>query len=207
MKSHYVLILTFLFLSAGCQSSRMSAQRELNRQLQARAAGARKSLVHYQKGVRALESERLEEAHQYFKRAVQADYRNATAWVALGKTAFDSGDFAEAGEAFHQASKYAPSRSEPHYNLGVLFESIGRFSTAADAYETALALDSDNLHVMENLAKVYLRLKIKPSRTQQLLETASKMEDRPDWQAWMQRKLFQLRKSSEEDTVTQINIK
>ena len=48
--------------------------------------------------------------------------------MALGDVEFRRDRYYESAEAFHEAARLAPTRFEPHFNLGIVFETIGRYS-------------------------------------------------------------------------------
>ena len=81
-----------------------------------------------------------EAAADLFQRAVAADENNAAAWMALGGVELRLEGYFEAAEAFHHAARLAPTRYEPHFNLGTVLEAVGRYSDAIKAYEAAPSL-------------------------------------------------------------------
>ncbi|MFW6062037.1 MAG: tetratricopeptide repeat protein, partial [Planctomycetota bacterium] len=128
-----------------------------------------------------------DQAARRLQDAVSVDPRNARAWMLLGRVEFAREDLSAAAKAFDRASVLRPMRYEPHYNLGVVLERGGRFSRAAGCYEEALRQAPDQLEVMENLARCYVRSGRKPRRAHALIQRALAVEQRPEWRLWLTR--------------------
>jgi len=95
---------------------------------------------------------------------------------------YRSGDLAKADEA----SRLAPLRHEPLFNMGTVFESLGRYEQAVRSYEQALELNGGDLQTMENLARCYIRLNTRLEKASELLDRALAMETRPQWRMWLE---------------------
>jgi tetratricopeptide (TPR) repeat protein len=152
-----------------------------------RQVANRQSVEFYQQAMEAHEADRNDEALRLLHRSVRSEPANAYAWTALGVVSFEQNQVEESARAFRQAIKLAPRRPEPHYNLAVVLESVGRYTQAIEAYEAALQLQPDDLFTMENLARCYRRQGVKPEKVAELLDRALAVEDRPQWRAWLQR--------------------
>jgi len=188
MKSTHCLRLPFvvLFLVAcSCQRSQEQARHDLSRELAARQENQALSMQLYESGAAAHKAGRLADARQDFTAAVSADRQNVYAWMALGAVHFQLDNYYQAAAAFHEASRLAPTRYEPHYNLGAVYEAVGRFNDAIKAYETALGFEPDQLEVMENLARTYVRANHKSDQVRELVDRALLQEDRPQWRQWL----------------------
>ena len=178
-------LLSFL-LFCSCGSPQKDAQRKLARELELRRENEARSMRLYEQGIGAQKASGARDAKQYFSESLRFDGANVYAWMALGSCRFDEEDYYAAAEAFHQAAKLLPWRYEPHFNLGTVFESVGRFSDAIQAYETALRLQPDQLQTMENLARAYIRANQNPQRAKELVDRALFSEERPQWRRWLQ---------------------
>jgi len=115
------------------------------------------------------------------------DADNAQAWVALGIAENNREHLFEAAQAFDKASKLAPTRFEPYYNLGVVLETASQYPGAIKAYETALERAPNELQIKENLARCLVCAKTKLPRAKQLIDEALEHELRSDWRSWLLR--------------------
>ena len=172
----------------GCQAAASDrAQEALARQAEERRAAQERSEELTHRGQSAYDKAQHEEAKAKLTEAVATDPSNARAWMTLGLVEYAREDYYKSAEAFYQASRLTPLRYEPRFNLGSVLEAAGKHSKAIHEYEAALALAPDQLEVMENLIRCYIHVGEKPDLTRQLIQTAIKREDRPEWRAWLQK--------------------
>lgn len=151
-----------------------------------------RSMKLYSAGHRAYELANLKEARQLFAKAAKEDDRNAVAWIGLGVVDLEREDFYSAARAFDRASTLIPTRFEPHFNLGLVFEAVGQYEKAIGAYARAMELAPDRVEVMENLARLYIKTGQELRRTVELIERALALEQRPEWRDWLKRRLIEL---------------
>jgi Flp pilus assembly protein TadD len=187
-----LVVLMSLAALAGCQRPGVDRRQTLRAEFQARQEAWHRSVDLHRQGMAAYHRGDLQLAAERLEAAVHADSGNAAAWLAMGVAAFDQRRVFEAAQAFEQAAGLAPADFEPHYNLGLLFESLGYHDQAIDAYESALRLAPDHLHVMENLARVYIRAERNLERARLLVSRALEREFRPQWRQWLQLQAVQL---------------
>lgn len=183
--THIAIVLLMMGVLCSCQSSRKRAQESLASELSARQANRSRSMQLYQQGLQARTESHIAEARDRFSAAIQADGDNLYAWMALGAIVFDEADYYRAAEAFHMASKLAPTRYEPHLNAGTVYETVGRYDEAIKSYEAALRLAPDQLETIENLARTYVRAGRDPQRARELIDQALLRERRPEWRQWL----------------------
>lgn len=169
----------------GCRTG-LSPHDQLRTELELRKRRQEQSQELYELAKRAIARADSESARDYLSRAVKSDKRNAKAWMLLGKVEAEDARLYEAAKAFHSAGIAMPTRYEPHYNLGWVFEAAGQPSRAAAEYEKALELSPGQLEVMENLARCYIECGQEHERAARLIERSLKMELRPDWVRWLQ---------------------
>jgi cytochrome c-type biogenesis protein CcmH/NrfG len=181
-----LVMLTLPLCSCHHQQSNTEAQQALAEEVSARQQGREQSMRLYQEGVKAQKAGRQEQAHKCFAAAVNADNHNVYAWMALGSVNFELENYYGAAEAFYEASRLAPTRYEPHYNMGTVYEAVGRLNDAIKAYETALRLDGEEVAVMENLARACVRSNQNLGRARELIDRALLRENRPQWRQWLQ---------------------
>ena len=186
-----VLVATALLAAGGCRPAppRHEAWRA---ELARRQADAAKSVELCRQGMEAHERDDLDGARSLLSEAVEVDETNAHAWMALGVTEMDRDNLFEAAAAFDRAGRLEPSRYEPHYNIGLLYETAGRYGRAAEAYEIALQLAPDQNEVLGNLARCYIRSNTQLHRAKELIDRALTTERRPEWLEWLQRQSMRL---------------
>lgn len=181
-----------LCAAAGCHNGRTEARKAMQDELATRQAQAKESLRLAKKGQDAVEDRDYAKARQLLTQAVQADDRNVVAWMLLGKAEFEDHRLYYAAEAFHRARRLAPTRYEPVYNLGLVYERAGRYGDAIADYESALRLQPEQTEVMENLARTYVLSGQRPDRARELMKEALLRENRPEWRHWLQMQLVKL---------------
>lgn len=179
-----VFLIMAAFLSA-CQDSRMEARRVLEAQLAKRNRAQTESLAHYREAVKAYEKEDVTKAREYLNKAIAAYDRNAQAWMLLGLIKNEEGKAFEAASHFHRVSLLTPDRYEPIYNIGIILESFGCYDQAIDAYQGALKLSPNQLEVMENLARCYVRTNRNLEEAKSLIDRSLQYETRPQWRQWL----------------------
>ncbi len=63
---------------------------------------------------------------------------------------------------YQEIIKYSPDSFQAHNNLGLQYESLGRFEEAQGEYKRALAIKPDLIEARANLANLYFKLKLYP---------------------------------------------
>jgi tetratricopeptide (TPR) repeat protein len=173
-----------------CSCRHDAPNRQLSRELAARQVKHEKSMKLYQQGIVLMDSGKSSDAAEKFKAATVADDSNGEGWMALGVVQCDLEDFYESAASFDRASRLLPGRYEPFFNIGTVFEAVGKWPQAIDAYEAALKLSSEQVEVMENLARVLIKTGRNPERARSLIQRARVMEQRPEWQLWIDRQVL-----------------
>ncbi|MAX25093.1 MAG: hypothetical protein CMJ19_11380 [Phycisphaeraceae bacterium] len=179
------VLLGVLMTLCGCQSTQTQAQQALTRQLQARQKAQRQADALYGQAIKKHEESKFEEALDLLQKAVQTDTKHLKSWLALGAFEMEQKDYAEAEKAFREAYEVAPNRHEAQYNLGVLYETVLHYDQAVKAYETALNVAPNDLHIIENLARTYIKADHDLPKAYELLQKAKPREFREDWRKWL----------------------
>jgi tetratricopeptide (TPR) repeat protein len=169
-----------------------SPHRALSKEVAARQVKHEKSMKFYQQGIALMDAAKPSEALVTFKAATVADDSNGDAWMALGVVQCELEIYYEAAVSFDRASRLLPDRYEPFFNSGSVFEAVGKLPQAIDAYEAALKLSPEATEVMENLARVLIKSARNPERARTLIQRARAMEQRPEWQIWLDRQIVPL---------------
>jgi len=174
-----------LFPACGPADSRIEAKRELEAELADRQQRQAKSFAEYRLAAKAHKKDDLKSARKHATAALDASDRNAEAWMLLGLIEYQEDRIFEAASCFHRAGLLAPDRYEPPYNIGILLESAGRYKQAIESYQTALKLNPNQLEVMENLARCYIRSNTDLDHAKELIDRALLTEQRPQWREWL----------------------
>lgn len=184
-----VLMAGLMLAVSGCATdrSRHRAQRKLEQSIADREEARAHSLKAYEDAMELVAEGRLADAVTLLVESVSLNERNIYAWTALGQVRFELGDIQGALIALHKAVEVAPTHAGAHYNEGVVLQAAGRYHQAVESYEAALSLNPDLLEAVENLARCYTLLQIKPDRVRELVDQALLVEVRPDWRIWLQR--------------------
>jgi tetratricopeptide (TPR) repeat protein len=103
----------------------------------------------------ALESTDPDGALSAYRRAVDADPRNAAAWTNWGRLLHALGRTQQAADVYRRALAQAGADALLLFNQGVLLEDLGNPTAALEAYQTALAEDPDLADCHYNLARLY----------------------------------------------------
>lgn len=185
---HTIKVVAAMLMSmalCSCHDGRSRAVQTVERQISTRQADMARAMQLYRKGLEAHEASHLDKAHKLLSGAVAADKRNASAWMALGAIEFERDSLFKAAEAFHRACRLEPRRYEPHFNVGTILESAGRYQQAVREYEIALELAPDQIEVMENLARCYIKLDTNLDKAKKLVDRALTFEARSEWRLWL----------------------
>jgi len=180
--------LCFCLAICSCQHNNnlSSATKIYEAELSERKKAEAESNRLYEKTMTAYSESRSEDAVTHLTEAVNIDSQNSKAWMALGVLKYERGRIFEAARAFHRASRLEPTRYEPHFNLGSIFESVGYHEQAIEEYKIALKLAPSKIEVMENLARCYFRSGKNTPNVQNLVRQALQKELRPEWRRWLE---------------------
>jgi tetratricopeptide (TPR) repeat protein/SAM-dependent methyltransferase len=108
--------------------------------------------LHHHKGGHLVEAERL------YRQVLALEPRHALALHFLGVLRHQAGDSGAAVDLIGQAIAVNGAIPDFHYNLGVIFEALGRRDEAAARYRAATALRPDHFGASLNLGNVLLEL-------------------------------------------------
>jgi tetratricopeptide (TPR) repeat protein len=138
-----------------------------------------------------LEADKPAPAEKKLKEALLADDFCGPAHNNLGTAYFMQKKYYLAAWEYQCAAKLMPTRAEPHNNLGLVYEAACKLDDAAKAYEEAYKLEADNVDVICNLARLYVRLNHHENdeKLHHLLTEIVMRDSRSDWLAWAKEKL------------------
>jgi tetratricopeptide (TPR) repeat protein len=185
----------FLFtcvLAVGCSNDRHQAKQGLIEEMAQQQAARRKSMELYLQAMSEYDVKNFQKAHNLLRQSVDVNSRNASAWVALGILEYEKDNLFEAAHAVSQALRLEPGRFEAHYNMGLIYETAGKYSQAITSYEKALQIAPDEPAVMENLIRCYMKTAQRREETLRLIDRALLLEPRPQWREWLEIQKFRL---------------
>jgi tetratricopeptide (TPR) repeat protein len=100
----------------------------------------------------------LEEEFDKYKRKVQSDTQEPTAFFRLGRLYHHKGEIHLAIENYQRALEIEPSDAYTHYNLGNAYFKDGRFDDALVEFSKSVELDAQDVYSYNALANTYLKL-------------------------------------------------
>ncbi|MBV8783633.1 MAG: tetratricopeptide repeat protein [Gammaproteobacteria bacterium] len=94
-------------------------------------------------------------ALEAYRKAVQADTRQAAAWTNWGRLLHSQGRMREAAEVYRRGLDHAGADALLLFNHAVLLEDLGDTGAAVTTYQSALEEDPDLADCHYNLARLY----------------------------------------------------
>jgi tetratricopeptide (TPR) repeat protein len=144
------------------------------------------ALAAFQRGEKALEAGRLDEAAVAYREALKATPDFAEALNGLGSVLFRQGKPAEAMTKFQSAIAADPGLKLAYFNLGYAARKNGDFLVAAQAYETYVKLDPTDADGYFGLGESY-RGQGKVDQAVRAYQTYVSLETRPSEQHWVEK--------------------
>jgi tetratricopeptide (TPR) repeat protein len=123
---------------------------------QATAIDTNNAELHYLKGKRLLDDQRLAEALNEFRKAVELDPDDAEARMELGLRLLGGANYPEALQQFQAVERLAPKLVEVQLALGDAYRSTRQWANAKTAFDKALRAKSDLPQAHFNLALLYM---------------------------------------------------
>lgn len=143
----------------------------------------------YERAMEAYEKGHLDRAERLLQEALADDVTYGPAHNALGKLYFDQQKYYLAAWEFQYVINLMPERPEPHNNLGLVMEAVGKLDEAILSYSTALDLEPDNPVYVGNCVRAYHRNGNRDQYVRLLLEQLIFLDTRPDWVEWAHERL------------------
>ncbi|HID72247.1 MAG TPA: tetratricopeptide repeat protein, partial [Thermoplasmata archaeon] len=106
-----------------------------------------------EKGVALSNLELYDEAIKSFKKAFEIK-KDSEAWLELGRTYFNIGDYEKALKAYENGTKYFPSEPSGFVGKALSLIELSRFREAEEALLKALELDENNSRTWNHLGNV-----------------------------------------------------
>jgi cytochrome c-type biogenesis protein CcmH/NrfG len=182
-------------MSLGCShqdTKKATTQPAYLDELAARDAARVESVAITNSAMEEYKKKHVDKARELLLQAVQKDDRNAEAWMQLGAIEYEKNNYYESARAFHRASRLMPTRYEPHFNLGTVYETTAQFTEAIESYKKSLEMAPDQIEVMENLARCYIRSNQNLEEAKRLINRVLISEHRPEWRRWLEKEALRL---------------
>jgi len=106
-------------------------------------------------GIARSKENNLEEAIEFYKKAVEYNPSYAPVYSNLGKDYYASGQNSEAAEAYKMAVKLEPNLPEAWHGLGTVYFAIGWLDDAITAWRRAIEVKPDFSEAYNNLGVAY----------------------------------------------------
>jgi tetratricopeptide (TPR) repeat protein len=90
---------------------------------------------------RTVDPSKLEQAVEFYERALQLSPHDAVYRNELGRVYFHAGRYEEAIQQLQLSLEIDPKFHATHYNLGLVYLQLGEKNKAEEHFETALLLD------------------------------------------------------------------
>jgi Tfp pilus assembly protein PilF len=113
-----------------------------------------KARPHNNLGLAYARMDRLDEAVNHFKRAIEISPRFADAYTNLGNTYMLQGKVEDAMKSFLSALEIDPAKAGAYNNIGLLYYELGVIDRAKVYIEKALEIEPDNLRSQINLGGI-----------------------------------------------------
>ncbi len=139
----------------------------------------------FQRGEKALEAGRLDEAEAAYQEALRGAPKFAEALTGLGSVLFRQGKHTEAVAKFQAAIAADPSLKLAYFNLGYAARKNGDFAVAARAYEKYLAIDPTDADAYFGLGEAY-RGQGKAEPAVRAYQQYLSLQSRPSEQRWVE---------------------
>ena len=131
----------------------------------------------------------LEKAEQLLKDALVSDVRFGPAHHSLGVLYFWQEKLYLAAWEFEYAARLMPDRFEPLNNLGLVYESVGKYEQAKGFYCLAREKAPNNPDIISNLARASFRAGDTVEEMYVVLQDILATDSRPEWRSWAAEKL------------------
>lgn len=126
---------------------------------------------YYKRGVKALETNNLEQALIHYNKALMYDENDASSYTDKGTIYRIRGDLNNAKVAFEKAVALAPDNWIATYNLGVIYDEIGNLEKAKTYYRKVIS--SSSHPVVDKALSDLARLNILDNQLQKAISLAS----------------------------------
>lgn len=185
---NFVILLSLLF-TLGCQSQGGAGAPGYETIAGDSLRDSEAARLHNAEGLRAIEDNDMDKAEQAFKKALEADVMFGPAHNNLGKLYHTQELFYKAAWEYQYAIKLMPYHPEPKYNLGLVYESVGKLDEAIALYDQAITHEPDNPVLIGNYVRARFKRGDQSPDMRDLLTDLLLRDTRPEWLAWAREKI------------------
>jgi len=106
--------------------------------------------------VKNYQNNNLQDAKNYYQRALKIDPDHAIANNNLGVLLQSSGDAQKAKSCYEKAIEINPNYVDAYNNLGIIFRNLGEYQKAKRCYEKAIEINPNYVEAHNNLSALFL---------------------------------------------------
>ena len=136
-----------------------------------------------------LDAGELDAAEDLLKKSLKADVTFGPAHNNLGTIYYRQGKLYLAAWEFEYAAKLMPYLAEPRYNLGMVYEDVGKLDDAIDAYQHAAEAEPNNPVLLGNYARALVKNGDKSEELRETLTKIAMTDSRSEWVEWARAQL------------------
>ena len=140
-------------------------------------------------GLELLEQDNLDQAEKAFQKALEADVMFGPAHNNLGQVYYAKRLYYKAAWEYQYAIQLMPNTPEPKYNLGLVYEAVGKLDDAITQYDIAQRSEPDNPIFIGNNVRTRIKRGDDDDQVKALLSELLLKDTRPEWIAWAEEKL------------------
>ncbi len=109
----------------------------------------------YQRGKNAYMNGELENAKEYFRKAIEIDPVYSDSYNGIGLLYYQNENYDKAIEYYKKAVEINPEHEKAYGNMGLAFHIMGNFDKAIECYQKAIEINPDLAIAYSNIGAVY----------------------------------------------------
>ncbi len=137
-------------------------------------------MVHYQRGIVYMKTQKYRESVEEFQQALQLDPVYPQTYFRLGLIYINTQQLDKALDNFAQAARLEPNSADIHVSLANVYFMQHKLDIAEKEYLQAVKLDQYNINAHRNLGLLYLRLNRRVEARRELEITRQAIPDDPE---------------------------
>ena len=138
----------------------------------------------YHEALVLIEAGEYAEAQIKLEQVVASGNASPSVYNEFGVCAMQTGDHSLSRWSFEQAMELEPEAVEPHFNLGLLYERLGKLDLAMGLYQEAYQRSDANILILGKLAKVQFKLGARDKNVLGKLREIEKEHPDHRWADW-----------------------
>lgn len=101
---------------------------------------------------------KIKEAEQHFIKSIESERKFILPVINLCELYIENEQLNESEDIVRSSLNFNPNNPELHYNLGVIYQFMGKYEEALEEYSTVLKLEKFHPMALNNMALIYLNL-------------------------------------------------